>query len=61
MNVYIVIGGSHIIIRDSYSDSQYSIYVTSSAYNSCTDNVMIGKNYTNVGGTTNSFISNKYS
>ena len=58
-------GGSkvadNIIIRDSYSDSQYSIYVTSSEYNSCTDNVMIGKNYTNVGGTTNSFISNKYS
>jgi parallel beta-helix repeat protein len=50
----------NIIKRDSYSDSQYSIYVTSSTYNSCSDNIMIGKNYTNAGGTTNTFDSNKY-
>lgn len=50
----------NVIKKDSYSDSQHSIRVTSSTYNSCSDNIMIGKNYTNVGGTTNTFSNNKY-
>lgn len=51
----------NVIKKDSYSDSQHSIRVTSSTYNSCSDNIMIGKNYTNAGGTTNTFSNNKYS
>ena len=51
----------NLIKKDSYSDSQHSIRVTSSTYNSCSDNIMIGKNYTNAGGTTNTFSNNKYS
>ena len=50
----------NVIKKDSYSDSQHSIRVTSSTYNSCSDNIMIGKNYTNAGGTTNTFSNNKY-
>lgn len=52
---------SNVIKKDSYSDSQHSIRVTSSTYNSCSDNIMIGKNYTNAGGATNTFSNNKYS
>ncbi len=51
----------NVIKKDSYSDSQHSIRVTSSTYNSCSDNIMIGKNYTNAGGATNTFSNNKYS
>lgn len=49
-------------IRDSYSSSQYTIYLsgTNNNYNLISSNNIMGKNYVDDGGTSNTFVNNKY-
>lgn len=49
-------------IRDSYSSSQYTIYLsgTNNNYNLISSNNIMGKNYVDDGGTNNTFVNNKY-
>jgi len=45
----------------SYASSQYTIYIAGgSTYNDISDNYILGKNYINNGGSTNTFTNNRY-
>ena len=59
---YNKISDNYVFRGGSYTSSQSSIKINSSAANNFISNNMIpGKNYTNNGGTTNTFTNNKYS